>query len=263
MSYLPKYFEEVSQDMLHQHERIRKDYITHNLSAGQNRENYLADFLRKHLPSAFGIDTGLITAHNGEFSNEADLVIYDQIWNTCLHPELPKKVFLIESVYGLIEVKTQLNRRDIQDAVEKCRKFKRLPRQYCDFPIPRITDSIFILWAFESPEPQTVKSNLYSVIKDIPNEESPDFIVVPGRFLVKGGSYHSLVKWIQRIETAQSLTPDPRATIENEMMKFLCIEESLFVWFFYMTSWLRYAGNRCPDIESYLGDPNKIWGKIL
>ncbi len=255
---------EISKEMFSQHERIRRHFTSHKPSAGQNREGILADFLSGHLPSAFGVDTGLITSHNGVFSHEADLVIYDKIWNTCLHSEMPKKIFLVESVYSLIEVKTQLNPRDIQDAVKKCRKFKTLPRKFSDSHIPKIKDSLFTIWAFDAPAPKTVKQHLQSILKDIPNKESPDFIVVPGKFLVSGGLYRSLSKWGQPGSLyAKSLALVKRDAIENEIFDFLCLEDnSLFVWFIWMFSWLKHAGNRCSDMTSHV-DRNKIWGYKL
>ncbi len=261
---LPEYLREISKEMSSQHERIHRDFTSHNLSAGQNREGILADFLSKHPPSAFGVDTGLITSHNGVFSNEADLVIYDEIWNTCLHSEMSKKIFLVESVYSLIEVKTQLNPRDIQDAVKKCRKFKTLLREFGDSHIPQIKDSLFTLWAFDAPASKTVKKNLQLILKDIPNRESPDFIVVPGKFLVSGGSYRSLSKLSQPNSPYEKpLAPVKRDAIGNEMFDFLCLEDnSLFVWFLWMFSWLKHAGNRCSDMTSHV-DRNKIWGYKL
>ena len=268
MTIFPGYLNEVSKEMSHQHERIRDDFISHKPSAGQNRESILAEFLSKHLPFSFGVDTGLINSHNGSFSNEADIVIYDKMWNTCLHPDLLKKIFLVESVYSLVEVKTRLNPSDIQDAVQKCRKFKTLPRKFSDHPIPRIDDSIFTLWAFESPEPQTVKKNLCSALKDIPPKESPDFIIVPGKFLITAGSYHHLVTLGQPNSPFQSGLGQTQYTairdkITKESLSFYYLREnSLFVWFFYMTSWLRHAGNRCPNILGYI--PNdKILGRML
>ena len=263
MNILPEYLKDISREMLNEHELIRKNFSLHHLSAGQNREDILADFLSKHLPSSFGVDTGLILAHTGEFSKEADLVIYDKMYNACLHPDKTKKIFLTESVYNLIEVKTQLNPRDIADAVEKCQRFKTLPREFADFPAPRIKGSIFTLWAFDSPEPETVKKNLCSALDGISVEESPDFVIVPGKFVVSGGSYRSLYKFGQPdTKFRQSLNPEQRSEITKNMIEFFCLNDSLFVWYIWMCSWLRHAGNRCPDLISHV-DRKKNWGHMV
>ncbi len=263
MSILLDYFSSVSEEMLRQHDNIRRDFAPHKPSAGQNRERRLADFLRGHLPNSFGVDTGLIVSHDGEFSNEADLVIYDRAWNAQLYPELNKKIWLVECIHSLIEVKTQLNRRDIQDGIEKCRRFKMLPRKFGDSPVPRITDSIFTLWAFEAPDPLTVKKNLYSTLMNVPDNQSPDFIIVPGKFIVTGGGYRILSELGRPGSPfAQTVTPEQRIKIGEKRITFYHIQDSLFVWLFFMISWLRHAGNRTPDLMSYL-PKDRIWGREM
>lgn len=81
------------------------------------------------------------------------LLIADQLNNAPLYPESNNKLWLVESIYSLIEVKTNLEPLNIKDAIKKCVKFKRLKRVSQNVPSqPRITDSLFILWAFNGPD---------------------------------------------------------------------------------------------------------------
>ena len=83
------------------------------------------------------------------FSNEADLVVFDKPNNSPLYPDVQKKLWPVEALYALIEVKTQLNRRDLTDAIYKFRKFKRLQRRIsvCE----RVVRILLIPWQYYGP----------------------------------------------------------------------------------------------------------------
>lgn len=78
---IQKYFGDIALELRRVSERIKLGFSTHALSAGENRENIVGNFLKNYLPHAFGIDTGIILSTEGEFSNQADLVIVDHINN--------------------------------------------------------------------------------------------------------------------------------------------------------------------------------------
>jgi hypothetical protein len=189
-----EYFADIAAELSRRSARIRLGFSTHRLSAGENREGIVANFLRDYLPQAFGIDTGLILSTSGDFSNQADVVVVDQTYNAPLYPSEPNKLWLIASVYALIEVKTTLTPNDIQDAIQKCQRFKTLPRKFDLLPEPpRLTDSLFVLWAFNGPKPETVKTNLLNALRDIPISEQPDFIIIPDSMVITAGRYRQLV----------------------------------------------------------------------
>jgi len=106
-----EYFADIAEELNRQSNSIRKRFASHRPSAGRNREKLVADFLRAYLPKAYGIDTGLILASTGEFSNQADIVIFDATYGAPLFPDASEKLWLIESVYAMIEVKTDLSQR--------------------------------------------------------------------------------------------------------------------------------------------------------
>lgn len=82
----------------------------------------------------------------GEFSNQADLLIVDHMSNAPLYPVYKNKVWLVESVYAMVEVKTKLTNTEIKDIIPKCRKFKKMKRKYDFVPsISRIQESLFII----------------------------------------------------------------------------------------------------------------------
>lgn len=259
------YLEDIAQEMRHKSDVIRRDFARHRPSAGDNREDLVEKFLIDHLPKRLGTSTGLVISHDGEFSSQADLLVVDNQNNVPFHPQSPKKVWPIEAVYALIEVKTHLNPSDLVDAVSKGRKFKRLPRQYCDTGTPpRIKESLFVIWSFDSPSPKTFKKNLIETIDNVPCDEQPDLIIVPDRLVAKSGSYQKLSKVEQpgsplRQDLQSQGNDDPSSFLVDPMEIYALGENSLFAWYIWFDSWLRQAGPRFVDPINYI-PPNKIFG---
>jgi hypothetical protein len=255
---LPEYFADVADELKRRSDRVRIGFSTHHLSAGENREEIVARFLRDYLPKAFGVETGLVLAKSGEFSNQADLLIVDHLYNAPLYPGESNRLWPVEAVYALIEAKTTLSPSDIQDAVSKCRKFKTLPRQFESVPeSPRIPDSLFIIWAFEAPNPETIKRNLVAILKNIPRAEQPDFVVVPNSIVAVSGKYREISRIgmpgsQRRQQLVKELGNDLEAVL-GESIEVLDLEKNaLLVWLIWLTAWLKGAGHRSAPLVSYL-----------
>ena len=142
---LPEYIADVAKEMAYKSESIRRDFAHHHLTAGECREDLVKDFLQGHLPKRFGVSTGFAISTGGMFSSEADLLVVDHQNNAPLYPDNRKSLWPVEAIYALIEVKTNLNRTDLKDAICKGRRFKSLQRQFCDAsqPLQKIYDSLF------------------------------------------------------------------------------------------------------------------------
>ena len=107
---LPGYLADLANNLSTKSAAIRRDFASHHPSAGEHREEAVGKILEGLFPNRFGISAGLIFSHDGLFSNQADLVVVDDQNNVPLYPENRSKLWPVESVYALIEVKTQLNR---------------------------------------------------------------------------------------------------------------------------------------------------------
>ena len=265
---LHNYFAEVSEEIQRKSQRIRTDFVTHKPSAGSNREAIVADFLREYLPHAFGIGTGLIVAKNGKFSDQADLVLVDQLSNAPLYGSSPESIWLVESVFALFEVKTQLTPTTINDAVEKCVKFKSLPRAYGDsFGRQKIAESLFVLWGFDAPTPATLKKNLLEAFTDVPSALRPDFVVVPGHSLTYSGSYLELTilgspssdhrrQLLAQGQTLDSyLPPDGLSMLATN-------NNTILAWLIWVISWLSGAGPRRVNLLNYVPEDH-VWGEAV
>ena len=260
-----KYMERIAKEMRLKSESIRRDFATHHLSAGANREELVKNFLEGHLPKRFGVSTGLILSHDGEFSKQADLVVVDDQNNAPLYPDGSSKIWPVESVYALIEVKTNLNPRDLEDAVDKGRRFKRLPRKFYDTGMPRrIEDSLFVIWAFEASN--TLKSNLFQMFDQVPTAEQPDFIIVPDRMFAQSGRWLELTTFGQNnspyrrnLKSRHSNDLSSSSKDSQTIIEGLDSKDSLIAWYVRFASWLHQVGPRAYSLSDYI--PPTLRGK--
>ncbi|MGO4660088.1 DUF6602 domain-containing protein [Ensifer sp. 2YAB10] len=264
---IPDYLSDVAKEMRAKSTSIRRDFATHRLSAGENREGIVREFLTAHLPKRFGISSGLVVSHEGIFSNQADVLIVGALNNVPLYGTSLNQLWTVESVFALIEVKTNLGPAELRDAIAKGRRFKQLRRQYFDVGnTQRLKDSLFIIWAFDCPEAETLKKNLLTELSGIPRSEQPDFIIVPDKLVVSGGEFLELSRIgrpgsSHRAELHATFGPDLSSLVPAAVVAD-CGENSLMAWYLWLYSWLMQAGNRCAALPSYL-PPETLFGKLV
>lgn len=257
MTLLKQYFDDLTADLNRDSERIRQFFRTHAPSAGINREGLVANLLTDHILPQAGIGSGLIMSATGEFSNQSDVVLYDPLSNGPLYRQSSIPIWLLEAVYGVIEVKTELTPTTLKDSIKKCRRFKKLPRNYADsFGGQKIRDHLFVIWSFQAPSNAVMKDNLLSVLTDIPHQEQPDFIIVPGRFLVRGGQYYDLS---HNGQTDSDYYKSRLAECGNDSSRLLpepfemldLGANAITVFLYWLNSWLHVAGPRRPNLLAY------------
>ena len=255
------YFQSIAEQLHLQSKQIQA--IPHNLTAGENQEEIVSKLLRDYLPAFVEVDTGIILSSSGEFSNQADIIIADRLNNLSLYPHLTKKVWLVESVYGMIEVKTTLTRKELKDSINKSKRFKQLKRKFNPQQSPKNKESLFILWAFNSSK------EIAKTIKEVYNKEKdkkslPDIIIISGSYIVRGGQYYITS------EIGQEGSECRKGKLQEEVDK-VC-EKGFEIWeiennnallivLIWITSWLQCAGSRKVDLNAYL--PQQTWGKIV
>ncbi|STR45182.1 DUF6602 domain-containing protein [Iodobacter fluviatilis] len=88
---------------------------------GAPREQQVRNFLKLILPEKIGVSKGYIINQGGDISKECDIVLFNK--ETCprfiLNEENDLRLFPIEEVYGVIEVKSTLNPTELNDALSK------------------------------------------------------------------------------------------------------------------------------------------------
>jgi hypothetical protein len=119
---LPEFFGFVEETLL---SRFREaGFVLHSGDKGDNREEILREFLEKHLPRKYGVIKGEVITKTGAHTHSADIIIYDAVHAPILYNGRTA-VVPIESVYGIIEVKSSLSKAELLDAATKINKFKQ------------------------------------------------------------------------------------------------------------------------------------------
>lgn len=121
-------------------ERMRADFnastsVMHRGEAGATRESIVCDFVADYAPGHVQvIRSGEIVTTTGETSPQCDVIILDRS-TPPLRDMGNYRIVPSECVYGVIEVKTTLDKAQLTDACEKIRKIKSLPKT-AYFPDP-------------------------------------------------------------------------------------------------------------------------------
>src|SRR5450830_224147 len=91
----------------------------HQGNKGSFREGALRDFLvSDRMPSKYGLGTGEIVSSHGEVSKQSDLIVFDRLNSIPLLYSDTVQVFPVESVYGVVEVKSKLSKDELLKALE-------------------------------------------------------------------------------------------------------------------------------------------------
>jgi hypothetical protein len=88
--------------------------LPHTGLVGSENERAIADVIRDFLPPRFGVEVNaLVIDRFGKVSKQADIVIYD-----AERPSFFRKVYPVETVYAVIEVKTSMSSSEAKAALE-------------------------------------------------------------------------------------------------------------------------------------------------
>ncbi len=157
--------------------------IKHSASKGRVREAAVAqEFLAKYAPRNVSLaHGGEILTTSGETSNECDLILYE--------PAIPAlvesseyRIFPVEAVYGVAEVKSKLDSAGLKDAHAKIRRVKRFRKDAYDDPTGKFAQTVKLygrtyhyfpivgfVFAFDSIELTTLARTL----ADLQEEDDP------------------------------------------------------------------------------------------
>ena len=100
--------------------------ITHAASKGTVRENAVREFLQERLPHKYGLGGGEVVGRIRKTSRQCDVIIFDRLNGVRLLGDESIRIFPIDCVYGLIEVKSALSKPEFLDALEKIKALKAL-----------------------------------------------------------------------------------------------------------------------------------------
>jgi hypothetical protein len=88
------------------------------------------DFLNHHLPQRFRATSGIIIDKANSLSPQTDVIIYDALTSPVYRYSEEMLMLPLDVVAAVIEVKSKLNKQDLEDGYKKiaaCKRLKKTP----------------------------------------------------------------------------------------------------------------------------------------
>lgn len=130
--------------------------LNHSINIGTARENIIEGFLKRILPKSIEYYTGELIDSNNNSSGQLDIILHSIF--------LPKldlfgtiNLFPVETVLGIIEVKSNLDKLNLESAFSSYEKIKELNN---NSNIP------FIIIGFKSSNLATIETNINKIKKE-------------------------------------------------------------------------------------------------
>jgi hypothetical protein len=137
---------------------------SHPVIKGIARENFFRGFLRDHFGGAVGVGSGeIFDLHKkpGDPANQIDVVLFDQRFLRLDFGGVDNSGFLVESVYACVEVKTRLDRKEMEKAIRCATNLMTLERQQVS--VASLPQLPCYLIAFDGPKIDTVAKWLMDI----------------------------------------------------------------------------------------------------
>lgn len=138
-------------------QRMRAEFnesatVNHRPGKGASREEILRNFLLKYMPGQVGVTgRGEIITADEQVSPECDIMVVDK-WTPPFMDLRDFRIVAAESVYGVIEVKSRLDGRELIDSCEKIKAIKALPKTaYAPSPDGNLRQGLFYGRIYDYP----------------------------------------------------------------------------------------------------------------
>lgn len=122
---LPDLLKWVHQDVQAQLKAARES-IGHEGEKGDVTEQVWVDLFNQYLPTRYHAIKGFVVDHQGNFSDQIDVIIHDRHFTPRIFAFKRLQVVPIESVYAVFECKQVMDKRNVKYAREKLHSVKRL-----------------------------------------------------------------------------------------------------------------------------------------
>lgn len=121
-------FSSVSRKMQIDFEEITSQ-IQHNGEKGTARENILKEYLMSYIPEKYNFSKGTIVDCKDVQSKQIDIIIHDKFLTPYLVDMNETKIVPIESVYGVIEVKSTLSKEELRKSIKNIESVRSLHKK--------------------------------------------------------------------------------------------------------------------------------------
>jgi hypothetical protein len=117
-----------SKKLRDEFEHIRETN-SHNGEKGTEVQNVLKEFLNIQLPQRFRATSGFVIDIENQMSDHQDVIIYDAMSSAVFRYEKENQIVPSDAVAAIIEVKSVLNKAELEDAFSKIEEVKKLRKR--------------------------------------------------------------------------------------------------------------------------------------
>ena len=153
-----KYYQGI-MDQIHIEVDLINSNFHHNGLKGEGNENKIREIIKKFIPERYGVDTGVVIDRDGNQSKQCDIIIYDKFNHPQLFGLSSVKMFPVDLVYAVIEVKTTLNKTSAIKSIENIKSVRNLNYIKEDFrasptdPVDKITKDTVMFEVYSTSPP--------------------------------------------------------------------------------------------------------------
>lgn len=218
---------------------------------GDSRENYLEKYLRSHLPKKIALGKGIILGYKSdEKSQQVDIVLYDNINCPSLFGNEREQLFPVESVLGVIEVKSHLSKTKLKEAIKNIASVKE---RLHEGSITRNGKQHYILgvvfaYDLSNNSLESLRLNMHELIDGMDTWLWPDLIVILNQGIIYrhlSGSFNELT----------GIKPDPSTCFWNTL-KYK--EDTLFEFFIRLNDFLSNMESENVYLGRYKDLPKRV-----
>ena len=130
---LPQLLAGLHEDIQHQLQTVRES-LSHPGTKGDASEGVWLELLQTYLPKRYQAATAHVVDSKGKFSEQIDVVVFDQQYSPFIFKYQGQTIVPAESVYAVFEAKQSINAGEIAYAQGKVASVRRLLRT--SLPIP-------------------------------------------------------------------------------------------------------------------------------
>lgn len=178
-------FHDASDRLRSEFEYIRKTN-PHAGTKGEEVEEILKKFFNDHLPKRYHTTSGIIIDNEDNVSKQTDVIIYDALASPVYRASDTLQILPIDTIASVVEVKTCLNKKELEDAYEKiasCKKLKKTNLSSIDLK-PTGSDlttigTLGVVFGFDSDTTlEALAEGMVELNKKYPSELWPNMVVV-------------------------------------------------------------------------------------
>lgn len=232
--------------------------LEHNGVKGSLREEILINCLKELLPQKYSVGSGIIVDADQTQSRQQDFFIYDAFDSPVFLKRSSYQVVPIESVYATVEIKSSLNKNELEKCVRNIQSVKKLkltPAKTLQWTPPRENQVIGMVFAYTSDiSLETVIKNLNKFNREmkIPYEEQINMICVLDKGIIVPLEKNGLNN-IRLMPNNNTMLCKTRGSVE----------ENLSLFYLILQYHLNLLIKAVPDLMEYAKKSNLIDPKTI